>query len=102
VGLPIPGTLVVAARELASRRFDFDCSLVDYVARADELNDQTLVVIGSDDTKVYPEPIRELATARPDKVAVVEFPGAGHVRAWNIDTPRYTRAVGTFLRANAP
>ena len=30
-------------------------------------------------------------------VTYIEVPGAGHVRAWNVDQPRYEAAVRAFV-----
>jgi alpha-beta hydrolase superfamily lysophospholipase len=101
VGLPIPSTLVATSTWLAGTRFDLDYSAIDYVARAGELTVPVLILMGTDDTTVYPDSARELAAARSDLVTLVEFPGASHVRSWNIDTPRYTDTVNDFLASTA-
>ena len=38
-----------------------------------------------------------LAAARPDLVTLERFGGDGHVQSWNVDRPRYERAVRAFL-----
>ena len=40
--------------------------------------------------------------ARPDLVTLERFGGDGHVQSWNVDRPRYERAVRAFLERVAP
>jgi fermentation-respiration switch protein FrsA (DUF1100 family) len=95
--LPIPSTLVWSAKQLAAWRFGLEYSAIDYESRAAELQTPTLILMGLDDTTVYPQPAQELAAAAPQYVTLSEYPGAGHVRAWNVDRKRYTSEVGAFL-----
>lgn len=100
IGLPIPTTLIWSAKQIAAWRFGLDYDAIDYESRAAELATPTLVLMGTDDTKVYPEPARELAAAS-EFVTLSEYPGAGHVRSWNVDRERYTREVTAFLAEHA-
>jgi uncharacterized protein len=43
-----------------------------------------------------------LARARPDLVTFERFDGHGHVQSWNVDRPRYERALRAFLDRVAP
>jgi hypothetical protein len=43
-----------------------------------------------------------LAAARPDLVTLERFGGDGHVQSWNVDRPRYERALRAFLERVAP
>ena len=38
----------------------------------------------------------------PDLVTLERFGGDGHVQSWNVDRPRYERAVRAFLERVAP
>lgn len=67
---------------------------IDFAPR---LTHPILLLQGDDDPTTPVEIAREFAAARPDLVELVEFPGAGHIRAWNADEERYARRIGEWL-----
>lgn len=97
LGIPIPPTLTAVARAFASARADMNWETIDYTARADRLRVPVLVVHGDADDWVPVETSRDLAAANPEKVRLVEFPGAGHVASWNADPDRYEELALSFL-----
>jgi len=102
VGTSIPAALPDVARTLTSWRFGVDWDRLDYVERADELEVPALVVHGTEDASVPLATSEEFARARPDLVTLLRFPGAGHVRAWNLDRRRYERRIVGFLERVSP
>lgn len=74
-----------------------DLDRLDWVARAEELQVPLLLLHGEADAVVPVGPSRLLASARPDLVTLLEFPGAGHCREWNSDPDRWEREVARFL-----
>ncbi len=96
-GLPIPPTLTAVARAFASARTDMNWETIDYTARADRIRVPVLVVHGDADDWVPVETSRHLAAANPEKIRLVEFPGAGHVASWNADPDRYEDLALSFL-----
>jgi len=98
VGLPLPGTLIRAAEWFTARRYGVDWDYLDYLDRADELEDPMLLFHGTEDDVVPLATSEELAERRPDLVrefVVVE--GAGHVESWNVDPDGYLEHVVAFL-----
>jgi len=98
VGLPIPGTLISAAEWFTARRYGLDWDYLDYLDRADELDQPILLFHGTEDETVPIATSEELAERRPDLVrdfVVVE--GAGHVESWNVDPDGYLDHVVAFL-----
>lgn len=93
----LPTALTAVAERVASARAGIDWNGLDVTRRADHLLTPRLVIVGTSDTTNPIAPARRLASARPDIVTLLEFPGAGHVRAWNVDPARYERAVRDFV-----
>lgn len=79
LGEPIP------MRELAVQHF------------ATRLRHPILMLHGDDDPTTPVEVARRFAAARPDIVQYAEFPGAGHIRAWNADPVRYDELITAWL-----
>jgi len=79
LGEPIP------MRELAVRNF------------ANRLTHPILLLQGDEDPTTPVEVARRFEAQRPDIVEYAEFPGAGHVRAWNADPARYDALIGEWL-----
>jgi uncharacterized protein len=97
LGVPVPPALTLAAKGIAGLRFDLDWGRLDYVDRAGRLA-APMLVLHQDGDPTVPVSISEaLAAARPDLVTFERFAGDGHVRSWNVDRPRYERAVRAFL-----
>ena len=98
----VPGPLTGPLRALVTLRYDVDWSSYDYRAHAEALPVPLLLFHGGDDDIVPVASSRSFAEAAPDGlVTYVEFPGAGHVQAWNADRERYERALGEFLTSEA-
>jgi pimeloyl-ACP methyl ester carboxylesterase len=76
-----------------------DLPQLDFVRRANELRWPVLLLHSADDDYVPSEPSAELARARPDIVTFEQFTGARHVRLWNYDAGRWTRAISRWLAA---
>ncbi len=97
IGLPIPGTLVWTAKQIASIRFGVDWEETDYLPEANLLEVPVLVIHGSEDETVPVQSSQDLADARPDLVRISIVPGAGHVRSWNVSGATYEQEVIDFL-----
>jgi uncharacterized protein len=102
LGTPVPPALTEVAKGIAGLRYRLDWGQLDYLDRAARLSTPMLVFHQTGDPTV-PESISEaLAAARPDLVTLDRFGGDGHVQSWNVDRPRYERAVRAFLERVAP
>ncbi len=100
VPVRVPEFLTELAKIVAERRYDFDFEEVDYVARADEMPDVPVLLIHGDGDDTVPVSVSDdFALRRTDIVTYERFVDAGHVRAWNVDRPRYEAAVAEFLAA---
>lgn len=86
-----------AARPLLGTEAPVDLSRMDWVQRAAELKLPSLILHSDLDDTVPSGPSKALATARPDLVTYVDFPGARHTRGWNTDPDRWEREVARFL-----
>jgi hypothetical protein len=86
-----------AGRRIASIRFRIDWSAVDYLDDGSWLKVPTLVTHGDDDDKVPIAISAALKILQPSLVTLAVFPGAGHLESWNMDRPRYTALVESFL-----
>jgi uncharacterized protein len=102
LGTPVPQALTVAAKGIAGLRYDLDWGKLDYVDRAGRLRVPVLVFHQTGDPTVPVAGSEALARARSDLVTLERFGGAGHIQAWNVDRPRYERAVRAFLERVAP
>jgi alpha-beta hydrolase superfamily lysophospholipase len=96
VGLPIPPTLLAAAKVIAELRYDFDFGELDYLDRAAAIAVPLLVFHGTEDGTVPVEVSRHLAEERPATV-YVEIAGAGHVESWNRSPAGYEERLRAFL-----
>jgi pimeloyl-ACP methyl ester carboxylesterase len=102
LGTPVPPALTEVAKGIAGLRYGLDWGQLDYLDRAGRLTTPILVFHQTGDPTA-PESISEaLAAARPDLVTLERFGGDGHVQSWNVDRPRYERAVRAFLERVAP
>ena len=102
LGTPVPPALTEVAKGIAGVRYDLDWSQLDYVDRAGRLKAPLLVFHQTGDPTVPVAISEALAAARPDLVTLERFGGDGHVQSWNIDRPRYERALRAFLERVAP
>jgi pimeloyl-ACP methyl ester carboxylesterase len=93
----VPVVLTATAKWIASWRFGVNLGEVDYTGRAGELNTPILLIHGDEDGDVPVALAEAFAAARPDLVRLEVFPGAGHVKAWNVDPERYQTVVADFL-----
>jgi hypothetical protein len=102
LGTPVPPALTVVAKGIAGLRYDLDWGQLDYVDRAGGLAAPMLVFHQTGDPTVPVAISEALAEARPDLVTFERFGGDGHVQSWNVDRPRYERALRAFLGRVAP
>jgi uncharacterized protein len=102
LGTPVPPALTEVAKGIAGLRWHLDWGRLDYVERAGRLKAPMLVFHQTGDPTVPVAISEALAAARPDLVTLERFGGDGHVQSWNVDRPRYERAVRAFLERVAP
>jgi pimeloyl-ACP methyl ester carboxylesterase len=102
LGIPVPPALTEVAKGIAGVRYDVDWGQLDYVDRAGGLAAPMLVFHQRGDPTVPVSISEALAAARPDLVTLERFGGDGHVQSWNVDRPRYERALRAFLDRVAP
>ena len=102
LGTPVPPALTEVAKGIAGLRWHLDWGQLDYVDRAGRLATPMLVFHQTGDPTVPVAISEALAAARPDLVTLERFGGDGHVQSWNVDRPRYERAVRAFLERVAP
>ncbi|MCL6645603.1 MAG: alpha/beta fold hydrolase [Dehalococcoidia bacterium] len=95
----IPLWYLAVSNRIAARRYRFNWDDFDYRRTAMDLQVPILLFHGDADPTVPVETSDALAAARPDIVRYVRVPGAGHVRAWNVDPGGYADAVRAFLAA---
>ena len=99
---PVPPALTEVAKGIAGLRYDLDWGDLDYVDRAGGLRSPILLFHQRGDPTVPVTISERLARARPDLVTFERFGGDGHVQSWNVDRPRYERALRAFLDRVAP
>lgn len=85
-----------AGRLLTGLAAPLDLKMMNWVARADELQVPTLIVHSENDDFVPYGPSAALAEKNP-LVTFERFSGAGHTREWNVDPERWERVVTSFL-----
>jgi len=102
LGTPVPPALTEVAKGIAGVRYDLDWGELDYVDRAGGLKTPILLFHQTGDPTVPVDISERLARARPDLVTLERFGGDGHVQSWNVDRPRYERALRAFLDRVAP
>lgn len=101
VGLPIPESLVSAAKAIAELRFGVDFEELDYVPAAAGLEVPVLALHGTADETIPIEVSRRLAGRAGENLRLVEFTGAAHVESWNVDRARYEQEIARFAREAA-
>lgn len=97
-GLPVPGSIVWTAEQIAAVRYGVDWGAVDYLDDTSWLKVPTLVTHGTADPKVPVATSEQLRDAAPKLVTLEEFPKALHAESWNFDMFRWDEAVVAFLR----
>jgi uncharacterized protein len=102
LGTPVPPALTEVAKGIAGLRWHLDWGQLDYVDRAGRLATPMLVFHQTGDPTVPLSISEALAAAHPDLVTLERFGGDGHVQSWNVDRPRYERALRAFLERVAP
>ncbi|HJU01889.1 MAG TPA: alpha/beta hydrolase [Actinomycetes bacterium] len=102
LGTSVPPALTEVAKGIAGVRYDLDWGDLDYVDRAGGLRSPILLFHQGGDPTVPVAISERLARARPDLVSFERFGGDGHVQSWNVDRPRYERALRAFLDRVAP
>lgn len=102
VGLPTPPSLTWTAQRLATARWGLDWGAADHLGRASWDAVPTLVVHGTEDTRVPLSVSRDLARAAPGPVTLVVVPGAGHVESWNAGPEAYDATLRAFLDRTVP
>lgn len=98
----LPGSLTPFAMSVARLRAGVPWGGLDQVARAGEWSVPVLLAHGAADPSVPVATSDAFAAARPDLVEYLRVPGAGHVRAWNVDPAGYERALRRFLLGLRP
>jgi pimeloyl-ACP methyl ester carboxylesterase len=93
----VPAPYLALGNRFAARRYRFDWDDFDHRRTALDLRVPVLLFHGDADPIVPIETSHAFAAARPDVVHYVRVPGAGHVRAWNVDPEGYAGAVRAFL-----
>jgi pimeloyl-ACP methyl ester carboxylesterase len=93
----VPALYLALGNRFAARRYRFDWDDFDHRPTALDLRVPVLLFHGDADPIVPIETSGAFAAARPDIVHYVRVPGAGHVRAWNVDPEGYAAAVRAFL-----
>jgi uncharacterized protein len=101
-GGAIPGPLVWTAKQIATARFGVNWAATNYLASTSWLKVPALVIQGSADATVPASVPATLRQLKPMLVTVAIFPGAGHLESWNINRPRYTSLLTSFLAPVAP
>lgn len=98
-GLPftVPDSLTAVAMAMADFRFDVGWDEIDYVDHEGVVNVPVVVFHGDQDGTVPLSVSEDFAAANPEFVSLVVFPGADHVRSWNVDRSRYEQELGAFL-----
>ncbi len=99
----LPGFVSAAAMQVAAWRYGIDWQATDYTGMAATLTTPTLIVQGTEDTKVPVAVTTAFAkAANPTTVQLEVFEGAGHVMSWNVDRSRYDGLLTGFLQKVAP
>ncbi len=97
VPIKVPPSLTAAAKVFADVRFDVTWWLVDYPAHPNVVEVPILLIHGDDDGSVPVDQSIGFAESLGELAQLELFPGAGHVRSWNVDRERYERVVSEFL-----
>ncbi|MFV0251836.1 MAG: alpha/beta hydrolase [Beutenbergiaceae bacterium] len=96
LGIPAIGTLVWLAKQMERWRTGIAWSQFDYLQPSDYLHVPTLVFHGTADAMVSITDARELTTAHPGLVRLVES-SSGHGGSWAADPQAYDAELESFL-----
>jgi uncharacterized protein len=102
LGRGVPAPLAWTAEQIAAIRFGINWPATDYLDNTAWLKVPALVTHGGDDTKVPISISTRLKELKPALVTFAPFPGAGHLESWNINQPRYTSLLESFLSPAEP
>lgn len=95
----LPGFLAaVTGRVVAYRIGLSSLDAIDQVKAARDLTAPTLIFHGTADQRAPISSSVALASARPDLVTLVRFPGAAHVESYNSNPERYVTVLHRFLQ----
>jgi alpha-beta hydrolase superfamily lysophospholipase len=97
IGLPIPESLVGAAKVISELRFGIEFDDLDYVPAAGRLEVPMVVLHGTADETIPILVSRRLVGAAGANLRLVEFKGAAHVESWNADPARYEQEITRFV-----
>lgn len=98
----LPTRLLAVSNRMAARLYRFRWSDFDYLETARQLDVPVLLFHGDVDRTIPVDLSDSIAAMRPDIVTYVRVPGAGHVRAWNIDPKAYIETVKSFVSTRRP
>lgn len=98
----VPTRLLAVSNRLAARMYRFRWTDFDYLETVRQLQVPVLLFHGDSDKTIPVALSDRIAEMRPDIVTYVRIPGAGHVRAWNIDPAAYLDTVKQFVRTRRP
>ncbi len=101
----LPSVVADVAQRFTSWRAAIDFRRLDLLTWPPVVRPPTLVIHGSADSTVPPQPARQLAATGAElswPVHYVEVDGAEHTAAWNVDPEGYQGVVEAFLRQHAP
>lgn len=98
----LPTRLLAISNRMAARLYRFRWTDFDYLETARQLDVPVLLFHGDVDQTIPVDLSESIAKMRPDIVTYVRVPGAGHVRAWNIDPRAYIETVKSFVSTRRP
>ncbi len=96
LGLPLK--LLAVSNRIAARRYGFRWADFDHRGTVAGLSVPTLLFHGDADLTIPVELSDAIAADRADIVRYVRVPGAGHVRAWNVNPQAYLETVRDFVK----
>jgi len=94
----IPTRFLPVSNAVSAFVYRFRWSDFDYLKTLDALRVPVLLFHGDADTTIPVELSDTVAAARSDLVRYVRVPGAGHVRAWNVEPETYIATVREFIK----
>jgi pimeloyl-ACP methyl ester carboxylesterase len=94
----VPERVLVLSNWLSAIRYRFSWADFDYHSTLSDIHVPILLFHGDADRTIPVDLSDAAAAQRPDIITYIRVPGAGHVRAWNIDPEAYRQAVLEFVR----
>lgn len=98
----LPTRILAVSNRMAARLYRFRWADFDYLETVRGLEVPVLLFHGDIDQTIPVGLSDSIAAMRPDIVRYVRVPGAGHVRAWNVDPGGYLQTVKTFVSTRRP